>query len=146
MVPGEERMEYRFNDGGRSAAGYRGETRDCAARAIAIACGMDYATAYVLVNGYARKSANRRRSNARTGVQRDVMHSLLGARGWRYVSCMGIGTGCKVHLRDGEIPMTGPVICNVSKHYVAVIDGVIYDTHNPARDGTRCVYGYWVPA
>lgn len=22
-------------------------------------------------------------------------------------------------------------------------DGVIRDTHDPSRDGTRCVYGYW---
>jgi hypothetical protein len=25
----------------------------------------------------------------------------------------------------------------------AVIDGVIHDTHNPDRDGNRCVYGYY---
>ena len=25
----------------------------------------------------------------------------------------------------------------------AVIDGVIRDTHDPGRDGTRCVYGYY---
>jgi hypothetical protein len=32
----------------------------------------------------------------------------------------------------------------VSKHYCAVIDGVIHDTSDPSRDGTRCVYGYWI--
>jgi hypothetical protein len=26
----------------------------------------------------------------------------------------------------------------------AVIDGVIHDTFNPSRGGSRCVYGYWV--
>jgi len=30
-----------------------------------------------------------------------------------------------------------------SKHYTAVIDGVIHDTHDPSRDGTRAVYGYY---
>lgn len=25
----------------------------------------------------------------------------------------------------------------------AVVDGVIFDTHDPSRDGTRCVYGYF---
>jgi hypothetical protein len=55
---------------------------------------------------------------------------------------MGIGTGCKVHLRDGELPM-GRLIVKVSKHVVAVIDGVINDTHDPSRNGTRCVYGYY---
>jgi len=24
-----------------------------------------------------------------------------------------------------------------------VIDGVIFDTHDPSRRGTRCVYGIW---
>jgi len=47
-------------------------------------------------------------------------------------------------------------VVSVSKHYTAVIDGVINDTWNPQRetyevnaDGTRhvsrrCVYGYWI--
>jgi hypothetical protein len=37
----------------------------------------------------------------------------------------------------------------LSKHYAAVIDGVLYDTHDYdthdcAREGMRCVYGYWI--
>jgi hypothetical protein len=55
---------------------------------------------------------------------------------------MGIGTGCTVHLRDGELP-SGRLVVSVSRHEVAVIDGVMHDTHDPSRDGTRCVYGYW---
>ena len=55
---------------------------------------------------------------------------------------MGIGTGCTVHLADGELPM-GTLIVSVSRHLVAVIDGVIQDTHDCSRGGTRCVYGYW---
>jgi len=58
------------------------------------------------------------------------------------VPIMGIGTGCKVHLRDGELP-PGRMVVSVSQHYTAVIDGVVFDTHNPCRGGTRCVYGYW---
>jgi hypothetical protein len=37
----------------------------------------------------------------------------------------------------------GRLVVSLSKHYVAVINGTIYDTHYPDRDGTRCVYGYW---
>ena len=55
---------------------------------------------------------------------------------------MKIGSGCTVHLRADELP-TGRLIVSVSRHVVAVIDGVIHDTHDPSRDGTRCVYGYW---
>jgi hypothetical protein len=25
-----------------------------------------------------------------------------------------------------------------------VIDGVLHDTHDCTRGGTRCVYGYWI--
>jgi len=55
---------------------------------------------------------------------------------------MGIGTGCKVHLREEELPK-GKIIASVSKHLTTVIDGIIHDTHDPQRNGTRCVYGYY---
>jgi hypothetical protein len=57
---------------------------------------------------------------------------------------MGIGTGCKVHLRNGELP-NGRIIVKLSRHVAAVIDGVLHDlTEEVSRDGTRCVYGYWI--
>jgi len=31
----------------------------------------------------------------------------------------------------------------LSRHLTTVIDGVIYDTYDPSREGTRCVYGYY---
>ncbi len=55
---------------------------------------------------------------------------------------MKIGQGCTVHLRADELP-GGRLIVRVSRHMCAVIDGVIHDTHDPSRAGTRCVYGYW---
>lgn len=55
---------------------------------------------------------------------------------------MQIGIGGKVHLRAGEL-LPGRVIVSLSKHYTAVIDGVIHDTHNPDCGGKRLVYGYW---
>ena len=58
---------------------------------------------------------------------------------------MKIGSGCRVHLRERELP-SGRLIVSVSRHMVAVIDGVIHDTHDPSRGGTRCVYGYWQPS
>ena len=41
-----------------------------------------------------------------------------------------------------ELPR-GPLIVKVSRHLTAVIDGVLYDTHDCSRGGTRCVYGYF---
>ena len=43
---------------------------------------------------------------------------------------------------QSELP-PGPLIVKVSRHLTAVIDGVLYDTHNCSRGGARCVYGYF---
>ena len=75
--------------------------------------------------------------------------------GFTWVPTMGIGTGCKVHLHDGELP-AGKLVVSVSKHYTCVIDGVVHDTYDPQREehwvnekgehgiSRRCVYGYWL--
>ena len=57
---------------------------------------------------------------------------------------MSIGAGTTVHLAVGELP-DGPLVASLSRHLGAVIDGVVYDTYDPTRDGTRCVYGYYQP-
>ena len=62
--------------------------------------------------------------------------------GFEWNPTMQIGSGCKVHLHDGELPLDRLVVA-VSKQYTAVIDGVIHDIYDPSRDGERCVYGYW---
>lgn len=67
----------------------------------------------------------------------------MGELGFTWVATMQIGSGCKVHLRTDELP-AGRIVCFVSRHATAVIDRVIHDTHDPSRDGTRCVYGYWI--
>jgi len=66
----------------------------------------------------------------------------MESTGWQWPPTMLIGQGCKVHLRAEELP-AGRLVVSVSKHLVAVIDGVIQDTHDPSRNGTRCVYGYF---
>lgn len=143
-------MEWTYNDGGRKAAGCKGDAGDCAARAAAIASGVDYRTIYDRINvlsGSERRGTRKRGiSSARSGVHKGTFARLMTELGFRFVPTMSIGSGCTVHLRAGEIPMTGRIVCNVSKHYVAVVDGVINDTFDPSRDGSRCVYGYWVTA
>jgi hypothetical protein len=67
---------------------------------------------------------------------------LYLGKGWEWVACMQIGQGCKVHLIHSELPK-GRIIASVSKHLCAVIDGVVNDTYDCSRDGTRCVYGYF---
>jgi hypothetical protein len=134
-----------IDDGGRAAAGFRGQTGDCVCRAIAIATELPYPEVYAALNGAADRERPRRgkkRSSARTGVHKATIRRYLTDLGWRWVPTMQVGSGCKVHLRAAELP-GGRLIVSVSRHLVAVIDGVIHDTHDPSRDGTRCVYGYF---
>ena len=64
--------------------------------------------------------------------------------GFKWVACMGIGTGCQVHVRADELPSEGRLVLNLSKHCVAYVDGVLRDTYDCSREGTRCVYGYYI--
>ena len=129
-------MEFQFDDGGRSRY-FKGETGDCVTRSLAICTGRDYKVIYDELFELTGKTP-------REGV------SVKGAKVKRYFRELGlvwkptmkIGQGCKVHLRSDELP-SGRLICNCSRHLVAVIDGVIKDIYDPSRDGTRCVYGYW---
>ncbi len=134
-----------YDDGGRSEAGYRGEAGDCAVRAAAIVTGLPYPIVYDAINELAldeRPRGKKKRSNARDGVWPKTLGRLLEGAGFTWTPTMGIGTGCQVHLTADELP-EGPLVARVSKHFVAVVDGVIHDTHDPARGGERCVYGYW---
>ncbi len=144
------------DDGGRAAAGFHGEAGDCVVRAIAIATQRPYREVYEAVGAAVRATPPTKRRkekrSARDGVYKTTYHNFLLERGWRWTATMGIGTGCKVHLCAAELP-AGRLICAVSKHLVAVIDGVIHDTYDPRRiswgpdlrkqTATRCVYGYY---
>jgi hypothetical protein len=139
-------MEFQYNDGGRSAAGYKGRARDCGTRAIAIATGLPYQQVYDLVLQYAGKEKFGKRkkvkSHPRTGVWQNTLRKIMTDLGWVWEPTMKIGQGCKVHLSAEELP-SGRLLVNVSRHYTSVIDGVIHDTFNPCRGETRCVYGYF---
>lgn len=134
---------FEYNDGGRAKAGYKGSTGDCATRAAAIALGFDYQDVYNEINALSLYENRARRSNARTGVWKDTLSRYLDEHGWVWIPTMEFGKGCTVHLKAEELP-EGRIICRLSRHFVAVIDGVINDTYDCSRDGTRCVYGYWI--
>lgn len=168
-------MQHVYNDGGRAASGYRGSAGDCVCRSIAIVSGLPYQEVYSrLAEGTGAQRASKRTAkrarSARDGINtkrkwfRDYMRSL----GFRWVPTMRIGQGCRTHLADGELP-SGRLIVVLSKHYTAVLDGVVHDTYDPQREvhcvkpdhggelkvgewrnvngicsiERRCVYGYW---
>jgi len=139
-------MPWIYDDGGRAEAGRKGTARDCVTRAIAIATGRPYASVYDAINEAATRERPRagKRSGARTGVAKPTIRRYLAGLGWVWVPTMAIGSGCTVHLRAAELP-AGRLIVSVSRHLVAVIYGVAHDTHDPSRDGSRCVYGYYMP-
>lgn len=138
-----------FNDGGRSAAGFKGTTGDCCCRAFAIVTGRPYKEVYDLINEIGKANAHKRGrrgngvSTARSGVYKDDIKELALRLGLEWVPTMKIGSGCTIHLREDEIP-AGRIVCNLSKHVTAVIDGVVNDIYDPTRGGSRCVYGYWI--
>lgn len=166
-------MKFVYDDGGRAAAGFKGHTGDCVVRSIAIATQRPYREVYDVLNNLSahERTGKRKRgkSNSRTGVYKQTYQKYLLALGWKWTPTMHIGSGCKVHLTDGELPM-GRLIVSISRHLVAVIDGVIHDTHNPQREiavfvpdtgrelkpgeqrnqngiyhiQRRCVYGYFI--
>jgi hypothetical protein len=148
-------MKFVVDDGGREAAGYVGYVGDCVVRAIAIATELPYQEVY---DGLFQTAVNhrpymarlelqfgkeaRRHASPRNGVDKKIYHKYLTELGWAWEPTMAIGSGCKVHLRDGELPM-GRLVVRVSQHLVAVVDGVIHDTYDGSRNGNRCVYGYF---
>lgn len=139
-------MQWVYDDGGRSKY-YRAEkVGDCVCRAISIGSGLDYKEVYDMLNDAAKseRTGKRKRgtSSARNGVYRGTIHKVLDKLGWVWHPTMAIGTGCKVHLQDGELP-DGVLIVSLSRHLTCVIDGVLHDTYDCSRGGSRCVYGYW---
>lgn len=144
-------MLWKYDDGGRAAAGFRGHAGDCVTRAIAIALERDYREVYdtlaVMIAEWRRTSRSKaaktwKHNTPRDGVPRSVIRTYFDEAGAPWTPTMSVGRGVTVHLRDGELP-DGRLVANCSGHLCAVIDGVVYDTADPTRDGTRAVYGYW---
>jgi hypothetical protein len=149
---------FKYNDGGRELAGYKGEAGDCVTRAIAIATGKPYQEVYddlaqwaedysLTRNDRVAKRIRRKGTSPRNGVNKQVYRAYLQSLGWEWVTCNEIGQSKKVHLDASELPK-GRIICKCSRHLTTMIDGVINDTYNPQRKhrgypNERMVYGYF---
>ncbi len=135
---------WTWDDGGRGEH-FKGEAGDCVTRAIAIAAELPYRKVYDQLGALQRtfpKQARGKRS-PRDGVPRSIYEPYLTKHlGFTWTPTMRVGSGCTVHLRADDLP-SGRIVARLSKHLCAVVDGMIHDTHDPSRDGTRCVYGYY---
>ena len=147
-----KRLTLIQSDGGRSHFPRPGGPRDCAVRAIANGTCLPYRTVWGIVdeeNSRDRITRGRRlkgKLRADQGVRSATFRRLMLGLGWQWTPTMFIGSGCRVHLRADELPHE-EIICTVSRH-VCYVDnregkGLLYDTHDCTRDGTRCVYGFW---
>ena len=146
-------LEFKYNDGGRSNAGYKGVAGDCVVRSIAIAANLSYKKVYedlYLANEIFRttsktklaRSLKQKNDSPRTGTHRVVLKKYLLQLGWKWTPTMFIGQGCKIHLKKNELPNC-TLIVSCSKHITVVKEGILHDTYDCSRNGTRCVYGYW---
>lgn len=140
-------MRVEITDGGALAAGFIGRNRgDCVARSVAVASGRPYQDVYLglhdAAKGERRGKRKRGISNPSSGVYGKTARRYIESIGGVWTPTMGIGTGCRVHMKASELP-AGRLVVSLSKHYSAVIDGVVHDTHDCTREGTRCVYGYY---
>jgi hypothetical protein len=134
-------MKFVYNDGKHGPIPRKlPKGGDCVTRAIAIATQIPYDEVARQIDNLSVEHCDG--SDSKHGVYKKLYKGFLKDLGWTWTPTMGIGTGCKVHLSDGELPM-GRLIVSVSKHLVAVIDGVINDLSDCSRQGKRCVYGYY---
>jgi hypothetical protein len=147
-----------YDDGGRRAAKVHvhGETWDSVTRAIAIAVGEEYLVVEAALDDIRRtllKEAVRRTRKAkfespvRAGVDREVVDTYMREVSWRRVPLQELGQRRKMHLRYDELPeaaLSGSAVLQVSsRHLVAARFGILHDTLDPCRGGTRLLYGYW---
>lgn len=140
-------MKFIYNDGGRSKYFKATNVGDCAVRAICNATGKDYKEVYNSINRLAKTEKvtilKQGVSSARDGVYKESMSKYIEDElGWKWHSCCNFGSSKRTHLTESEVP-SGTIIARLSKHFTCVKDGVLYDTYDCSRGGTRMIYGYW---
>jgi hypothetical protein len=158
LDPTDGRCRWVKDDGGRQAsgiaraAGRKDGAGDCVVRAIAIATGKPYLEVHEAItvakvgDVYAGDREYTKRAKRRGGIRAfDPDHGCsdeaygpyLKSLGWSYTSSKG-----RVRLRADELPR-GRLMVQIRGHLVAVIDHVIYDTHDCGGAGRARVKGYW---
>lgn len=130
------RFEFKYADGGRLAAGFKGDSGDCGLRSICNALDLDYSTTrkeFMALKG----------GSVFKGVYKSEMDRFLAEKGWSWKVTCSPQIKSRTKLNADDLPATGTYILRLSKHFTCLRDGIILDTHNPDRDGSRMVYGYW---
>ena len=146
-------LQLKVDDGGRFAAGYKGKAGDCVVRSIAIVTGMSYKKVYqdlcnenenfrISSKTKLARSLKQKNDSPRTGTHRGVLKKYLKKLGWKWTPTMFYRSRLQGSFKKNELP-SGTLIVSCSKHITVVKNGVLHDTYDCSRNGTRCVYGYW---
>jgi hypothetical protein len=133
-------MEFIWNDGGRSAAGFVGSAGDCVVRSLSIGTGRAYRNIYDHLKDAAKASPRR-------GIPIDAVRDYLDGSSWTRHS------GNDTPLVDADLACSlpeGVVIAHLSKpndrcqHLTTFIDRIVHDTWNPVEDN-YLLREYWTP-
>ena len=135
-------MNFNYNDGGRSKY-FKGIAQDCVVRAVAIAEDLDYKEVYDALNKLLKSYGEKLVRNS--GTPKYITRKFIESYGYSWTPVMKIGSGCEMHLREEELDQfeDTTIIASVSKHVCCIKNGVLEDTYDCSRGGSRCVYGYW---
>jgi hypothetical protein len=163
LNPKDGRCKFVKDDGGRGSdiprRGRKDEVGDCVARAIAIATQKPYREVHDALTvakvrdvaagkdhwtRRARRKGGISAFHADHGVSDEVYGPYLQDLGWKFTSTKDLPRGRGVHLRADELPQ-GRLIVRLPNHLVAVINGVIHDTHDCSDEGRCRIRGYWTP-
>lgn len=120
---------YRYDDGGRKAAGFS-HSKDCCARAFAIAAGLTYSTVHA---HFARHHGEHGECGVRVGQL--WFKRFARTHGFVWVSSRRLPKAgrCVVAVRgEGD-----------KAHVFAIVNGIVRDTTNCCADDPACVVGYW---
>lgn len=135
-------MRFKFNDGGRSEAGYKGSAGDCVPRSIIIANNLPYRKVRSDLDEKVKVMTGGLCQSTQNGTSDAVAHAYLTDLGWEAVPMVGTSIT--------EVPDRGTYIVSIktNNHFTCMIDGVVHDTwkcHLTKRTKDKMVriYGYY---
>lgn len=128
--------QFVMDDSGRSASKRPKQDNDCTVRALAKACALDYDVAYE------KLQAAGRICNRGFDFKKWAKTNKVYERSFTWKALQAVKGQPRMTLaKFAEEYDDGYYIARLSKHVVAVCNGVVYDTFENRPD--RCVYGYW---
>ena len=135
-------MRYKFNDGGRADAGYKGHAGDCVPRSIIIANNLPYRQVRADLDEKVKVMTGGLCSSTQNGTPSPVAHAYLTDLGWETVPMVGSSIS--------EVPTSGTFIVamKTKSHWTCIIDGVVHDTWKchvtrRTKDKLSRIYGYY---